>query len=221
MKKLVKKKITISNKDNEIIHYIINQLNNFFPAKKKISKLEIKYQFKIALEKSFNCYDKIKTKFFENNKDFIFNSDKYTILLYFLSNEVYKSNKNKTIADRLYYLNKALHGIDLHYEVEMPDIFYLIHPVGTVLGRASYKNYFVSYQNCTVGSNKNIFPKIDEYVTMRPGTTIIGNSNISKNCEISINSLIVDKNVDKNSIYFGNPKNFIIKKNQKKNRWFD
>ena len=35
MKKLVKKKITISNKDNEIIHYIINQLNNFFPAKKK------------------------------------------------------------------------------------------------------------------------------------------------------------------------------------------
>lgn len=30
MKKLVKKKITISNKDNEIIHYIINQLNNFF-----------------------------------------------------------------------------------------------------------------------------------------------------------------------------------------------
>jgi serine O-acetyltransferase len=41
---------------------------------------------------------------------------------------------NTTLADRIYYLNKALNGLDLFYEVEMPDVFYLDHPVGTVIG---------------------------------------------------------------------------------------
>jgi len=98
----------------------------------------------------------------------------------------------------------------------MPEIFYLVHPVGTVLGRANYSNYFVAYQNCMVGSNKNNSPTLGEYVTMRPGSSIIGNSNISSGCDISINSTIVDKNLTKNSIYFGNPKEFHIKKKLKK-----
>ena len=219
------RKLLIKNNNIEILDFTINQLNNFFPFKNKISSSKIKKEFNNDLEKSFNSYKKIKTKYYKenidkNSTDLIFNSDKYCVFLYFLSNEIFKNNQDKSIADRIYFLNKTLNGVDLHYEVSMPEIFYLIHPVGTVLGRANYSNYFVAYQNCTVGTNKNKSPSIGEYVTMRPGSSIIGKSNISNGCDISINSTIVDKNLTKNSIYFGNPNNFHIKKNLKKNKWF-
>ena len=216
----MKKLLTINN-NIEILNFTINQLNNFFPFKKRISHSKIKKEFNNALEKSLNCFKKIKTKYYQDNSDLIFNSDKYCVFLYFLSNEVYKNNQDKSIAERIYYLNKTLNGVDLYYEVAMPEIFYLVHPVGTVLGRANYSNYFVAYQNCTVGSNKNNSPTLGQYVTMRPGSSIIGNSNISNGCDISINSTVVDKNLTRNSIYIGNPSDFYIKKNSKKNKWFD
>tara|TARA_B110001452_G_scaffold163918_1_gene136692 strand:- start:1075 stop:1725 length:651 start_codon:yes stop_codon:yes gene_type:complete len=215
------KKLLIKNNNIEILDFTINQLNNFFPFKKKISHSNIKKEFNNALEKSLNCFKKIKTKYHQDNSDLIFNSDKYCVFLYFLSNEVYKNNQDKSIAERIYYLNKTLNGVDLYYEVTMPEIFYLVHPVGTVLGRANYSNYFVAYQNCTVGSNKNNSPTLGQYVTMRPGSSIIGNSNISSGCDISINSTIVDKNLTRNSIYIGSPSSFHIKKKTRKNKWFD
>ena len=39
--------------------------------------------------------------------------------------------------DKLFLLNKALHGCDIYYEVALPSVFLLVHPLGTVLGRAS------------------------------------------------------------------------------------
>ena len=161
---------------------------------------------------------KIKTKYFDD-ENILLNSDKYAIFLYFLSYELFLKEKY-FIANKVYYLNKTLNGIDLYYEIKMPDIFYLIHPVGTVLGRAKYNNYFVAYQNCTVGSNKGFFPKIDEHVTMRPGSSILGKSDVKSNCEISINSTLMDLNLKKNSIYIGNPKNYHIKRKNSKNIWF-
>ena len=118
-------------------------------------------------------------------------------------------------------MNKLLNGLDLFYKVQMPSIFYLVHPVGTVLGRAKYDDYFVAYQNCTVGSNKNIFPKIGKYVTMRPGSKIIGNSKIGNNCDIGINAVVLDQNIKINSIYLGEPKKFQLKLNKKRKHYSD
>ena len=199
--------------------YVIKQLNNFFPTSNKIKKNQVKKEIKFSFERSVYCFEKIKTKYFNNNKSLHLNSEKYSIFLYFLSNELYKAKKIE-IAEKAYYLNKILNGIDIFYEVEMPDIFYLIHPVGTVLGKAKYKNFFVAYQNCTVGANKNIFPNIEEYVTMRPGSKIIGNCRINSNCDIGLNAVVLDKNIKSNSIYLGDPNNFKIIANKKKNIWF-
>lgn len=199
--------------------FVINQLNNFFPTTNKIKKNQVRKEMEFSYERSLYCFKKIKTKYFNNSKDLYLNSEKYTIFLYFLSNELYKAKKT-VIAEKTYYLNKILNGIDIFYEVEMPDIFYLIHPVGTVLGKAKYKNFFVAYQNCTVGANKNIFPNVEEYVTMRPGSKIIGNCRINSNCDIGLNAVVLDKNIKSNSIYLGDPNNFKIIPNKKKNTWF-
>ena len=202
----------------EINGYIIKQLNNFFPERNEIIKKSLSYEIKTAYERSRNCFIKIKTKYYDD-ENILFNSDKYAVFLYFLSYELFLKKKY-SIANKVYYLNKALNGVDLYYEIKMPDIFILIHPVGTVLGRAKYNNYFVVYQNCTVGSNRGFFPNIDERVTMRPGSSVLGKSDIKSNCEISINSTLMDLNLKKNSIYIGSPKNYLIKRKKSKGLWF-
>lgn len=207
------------NNFKDLHTFVIKQLNNFFPTQYKVKKNQVKKEIEFSIERSLHCFKKIKTKYFNNSKNFCLNTEKYTIFLYFLSNELYKSKKI-IIAEKTYYLNKILNGIDIFYEVEMPDIFYLIHPIGTVLGKAKYKNFFVAYQNCTVGANKNIFPKIEEYVTMRPGSKIIGNCKINKNCDIGLNAIVLDKSIKSNSIYFGEPNNYKIIPNKKGNIWF-
>jgi serine O-acetyltransferase len=53
-----------------------------------------------------------------------FHSGQYSIFLYFLSRAVFLSHPSSgTLADRIYYLNKALNSLDLFYEVQMPRIF--------------------------------------------------------------------------------------------------
>tara|TARA_Y100000591_G_scaffold331191_1_gene364313 strand:+ start:3075 stop:3710 length:636 start_codon:yes stop_codon:yes gene_type:complete len=207
----------MKTKINELVieNFFFKQINNFFPTKKILKKTEINKELKNSIKRSLFCFSKIKTKYFKDNNNFFLNSEKYSIFLYFLSNELYQSKKIFS-ADKVYYLNKFLNGLDLFYKVQMPSIFYLVHPVGTVLGRAKYDDYFVAYQNCTVGSNKNIFPKIGKYVTMRPGSKIIGNSKIGNNCDIGINAVVLDQNIKINSIYLGGPKKFQLKPNKKK-----
>src|SRR5437588_860224 len=75
------------------------------------------------------------------------------------------------LAACVYGLNKALHGLDVFYEVELPTIFAFQHPVGTVLGRAHYSNYLLVYQRCTVGSTLS-----GESPTFEPGVVLFGGS---------------------------------------------
>ena len=90
--------------------------------------------------------------------------------------------------------------------------------MGTVLGRAKYSNFFVAYQNCTVGVSGNKHPSIGKFVTLRPGSSVLGNCVIENNSEVSAYSLLLNKKIIKNSIYIGNPKkNYIIKNNNKNN----
>ena len=143
------------------------------------------------------------------------------MFLYFLSNSAYKNNLNKNVCEKIYCLNKCLNAIDIYFEVELPNIFLLVHPLGTILGRAKYSDFLVVYQQCTVGSNKMKRPVIGKYVTLRPNSSILGNCKVSDNCELGTRSLLIDKNLNKNSLYTGNPRKFLIKKNKifKKSFW--
>ena len=77
--------------------------------------------------------------------------------LWFLSNTIWNDTQDSTIPTALSYLNKVIHSVDLFYSVPMPDIFLLVHPVGSVFGSAKYSNYFVGYQNCTIGADKGAY----------------------------------------------------------------
>ena len=213
-----------SLKKDDLLSYTIKQINNFFPDKRRLKKSTLSKSFQFTLERVEYCLSKINNKNYSNQKKLRFdhlNSDHYCIYLYFLSNSLFKNKINTEICAKVYYLNKLLNGIDMFYEVMLPDIFQVVHPVGTVLGRAKYSDFLTVYQNCTIGSNAKNSPILGKYLTLRPGSSILGSSIVGYNCQIASKSLMIDKRLKDDTTYFGTPKNFSLKKKTKQSNWFD
>jgi len=142
----------------------------------------------------------------------------YCNYLYWLSHEVYVCGYTK-IADKIYYLNKMLNAANLFYAIELPSIWSCEHPVGSVMGRAKYNDYFLFYQGYTVGGNRKgnklEYPVIGSYVTMYSNSKILGDSYIGNNVILAANSYVINETVPDNSIVFGQSPNLVIKKNLK------
>lgn len=145
-----------------------------------------------------------------------FHSGKYMILLYCLSRTLFLADGNGERAEKIYYLNKILNGIDIFYEVNLPPVWGGEHPLGSVMGRAQYGNKFFFYQGCTVGGNigKNgyDYPEIGSGVIMYSNAKILGKCIVGDNVIFSANSYIIDQVIPANSIVFGEGKDIIIKK---------
>ncbi len=139
-----------------------------------------------------------------------YHSGQYTAFLYFLSREL-AAGGHGSLADRVYYLNRMLNGLDLFHQVELPPVFMLDHPLGTILGRATYGNFFVFNQQCTVGGNHDIYPVLGEYVTLFAGATVIGNSVIGDNVYVAAGAYIKDENIPDNTIVFGRSPDLVLK----------
>ena len=200
----------------ELMELLEKQLNNNFILrnnKKEILEMSVI----AALKKCEICFAKQNNKYYVGEHGVCFNpfhSGQYTIFLYFVSNILYLKYKNENLASRVYYLNKMLNGVDLFYAIELPNIFGVEHPVGAVMGRAKYSNYFWFYQHTTVGGNKERYPEIGEKVVLFANATIIGNSKIGSNCLISANTYIKDECVPDNTIVYGASPNLILKENR-------
>ena len=69
--------------------------------------------------------------------------------LYYLSHDIYKNAKAGQLCDKIYYLNKIFHSVDLFYAIDLPNYFGAEHPLGSVMGRAQYSNGFFFYQGCS------------------------------------------------------------------------
>lgn len=167
----------------------------------------------LALSRSEECYSKSKSKYFRNGNEIEFhieNSIQYSIFLYYLSNSLYKSG-NMDSASYVYYLNKIMNSVELFYAVELPDHFGMEHPLGSVMGRAKYGDYFFFYQGCTVGGNGGFYPILGNNVTMYSNSKVLGNSSIGNNVIIGANVYIKDTDISDNSIVFGQYPNLIIK----------
>jgi serine O-acetyltransferase len=201
-----------------IIDGLIKQLSSFFDMPK--DEIDI---LKMVSEETFErceyCFSKISNKYFSRHGEVYFNpyhSGQYTIFLYYYSNSIFKNYpNNSSLADKVYYLNKIMNSCDLFYEIELPEIFILDHPVGSVMGRAKFGNYFTFGQNCTVGNNKGVFPSIGENVKMSANSMILGNCKIGDNVIIGAGTCVKDQDVPKNSLVFGTSPNLIIKSRAK------
>ena len=96
----------------------------------------------------------------------------------------------------------------------MPNIFLLVHPLGTILGRATYSDYMIFYQGVTVGGkheNGDIsYPRFSEKTACFANSSIIGKVNSGGNTIFAANSSVVGGDFKTDSLVIGHyPDNVI------------
>ena len=142
----------------------------------------------------------------------VLQSSQHCIYLYFLGNTIWKRSGDAAAATRLFLMNKALNGIDLFYEIAMPEVFYIGHSVGIVLAKATYGNHLVLYQNSTVGRHKDQIPVIGERVVLYPNSAVIGRSVVDNDCVVSQGVSVINKRTPKGSMVFsGGPGDLVFR----------
>jgi serine O-acetyltransferase len=205
-------KLSLS-RDN-LRRYIGRQLDHLFPDGKTVT-LSLKKQLPAALDRLEACFLQIPLKYYRDGQAAAFNhlnTDHYAMFLYLLSHMIYKQEGDSPTASKLYALNKALHGLDAFYQIELPEVFLFQHPVGTVLGRATYGNFLLVYQGCTVGSSIDQgYPTFGEGVVLYSGSSVLGSSRVGDNCWISTGSRVLNAQIPAHSLVFGASPDLIIK----------
>ena len=214
-----KKNFSTSLTTEDLTLYVSSQLNALFPDNSKIEQNILKPYILKALERLRWCFIHLPIKGFYDNSEYKYshlNTDQHAIFLYFLCNTIFNENGPQYLAEKIYALNKLLHSVDIFYEVKMPDIFTLVHPVGTVLGRANYNDYFSAYHNVSIGSDlEGNIPSFGNGVVMFSGSKVIGESSIGDNCFISLGTIIISEDIKQDSLVFGQSPNLILKNTKK------
>lgn len=207
-------RLTVDNLDGDsILECVLRRGASFF----KFSELE-EEQISASLPRSLSrleaCLAGNSGKYYgvvqgEVHFD-VLNTDHFCTFLYFLANEMHLRNPASQAQTKLSYLNKILHGIDLFHFIELPSVFKLGHPVGTVLGRASYGENLSITQGVTVGNNCGKYPVIGDHVTIHPGAMILGNCNIGPRVRIGAGSFVLDTDIPSDSLVVGRHPNVRI-----------
>lgn len=199
---------------NELDALLVKQIGNLFLITKD-EEIILTNAITTALERADYCFSHYNSKYYRKDGETYFNpfhSGQYAIFLYYVSRELFLTFPNyRTLADRVYYLNKMLNCVDLFYEVSLSTIFNADHPVGSVMGRASYSDFFTFAQNCSVGNNKGFYPIIGKNVLMAAGATLLGKCTIGENVIISAHTYIKDTDIPPCSVVFGSYPNLTIK----------
>lgn len=196
----------------ELLTILLIRLKNFFFISKDEEDLIRKYHEDILIRLE-TCFLGVDNKYFHKNGKAYFSychSGQYLIYLYFYSRKF--ADLKHSLKDKFYYLNKVMHGVDIYSEIELPSVFFFEHPLGLVLGRAVYGENFFAMQGCTVGGNKEVYPKMGKNIKMFSDSKVLGNCTIGDNVWISANTYIKDEDVPANTIVFGSSPNLVFKK---------
>ena len=218
---IAQKSFRQSLKASDIAILVSKQLNNLVPDPFPVDPKSLEGLVAQSLDRVKNCFRWINNKYYTNDQEVLFDhlqSDHYCAFIYLLSNTAYKAGET-AMATKLFLINKYLHGLDLYFSVELPEVFMLVHPVGSVIGNASYGNFFVAYQNCTIGSTvkngKYIYPVFGENVTMYARSVVIGNCEVGSNVVIGANSFILNSKIPSNSIVTGVYPELVVNQKEK------
>lgn len=186
---------------NQLEQFVVRQLEHFVPDGLPINKQQIHQYLPHALERLCVCINSIR--WWTKNEFDHLHSSQYAIFLFYLANTIWKETNETELPTKLFLLNKALNGIDLFYEINMPSRFFIGHSVGVVLAKATYSDYFAIYQNSTVGKNHGVAPILEEGVLLYPNTAVIGRCHIRAKTVVSQGVSIINQDTPGNSTVFG------------------
>jgi serine O-acetyltransferase len=187
---------------DELAEYTSAQLNNLFPDRCPASRTSLRPYIERSLERVEYCFERIALPAYgEHGRARFdpFHADQYCQYLYFVSNTVHRLEGDPRLAAKLFTLNRALNAFNCVYDTELPDIFLVVHGMGTVLGKAKYANYLLVAHNCTIGAIGGVFPHMSEKLILSAGASLIGDSLIGENVMVEPNCSLVKTSVPANT----------------------
>ncbi|MBV8600740.1 MAG: serine acetyltransferase [Candidatus Eremiobacteraeota bacterium] len=195
----------------DLARYLKAQLESAFPDGRKPG---VKAVVGHALERVERSFSKIVLAGYSKEGEATFShlqGDQYAAFLYFAANTAWREAEDVELASKLFLLNKALNGIVVMYDTILPEVFVLMHTVGTVLGKANYGNYFVAAQNVTVGMDRDAIPTFDERVVLYGGSTVIGGCRIGNRVTVASNATVRGETIADGSIVAGSSPELVVK----------
>lgn len=137
----------------------------------------------------------------------LYHSDILANLILRSASHLYQSG-NVAESDLLAKANKLLHGIDFFPRNPIPDVFMLVHPVGSVIGRITLPTLSVIYQGVSVGAR---LPNEDEYsyprfsgpVVLFANSSVFGNCLVGENVVFGAGSMIIECDIPDDSVVVG------------------
>lgn len=198
----------------------MHQCRTFFPLPDLVQEDLSTTHVGVALEASLACFKRVRNPYYQNDDGAFLDvrhAAMYCSFLYRLS----FACRGSVWAEPLYNLNRTLHGCDLFCEVRLPTLFLMDHPVGTVLGRATYADYLEFQQGCTVGNNHGRYPRFTGPARLLTGALVAGDVLIGENVVFAAGCTVIDEHVPSNSIVFGHSPQLTIKRSTTDSYWRD
>lgn len=187
---------------SDLKRYVATQLATFFPDGIVFDGADVDAALALALERMEFCFRHITKPGYNHEGEVTFShlhSDQYCKFLYWLANSLWHQSQNRPLCDKLTVLNRTLNSVFLSYKVKLPDIFYLEHAIGTVLGHANYANYMVVLQNVTVNTGDLTF---EPGVYLSAGASLIGSMTIGARSSIGPDTRVFNRDIPADSVVF-------------------
>lgn len=187
----------------QLVDYTAELLNRFFPDGHPVVPGDIAAPVRIAMDRLEYCFSHLAWPGWTLDGEARFNhlhSDHMCSYLWFLSNTCHVDHHRQDLPDKLFYLNKILHSFNCMYDTRLPDIFWLVHVVGTVLGKAEYMDYLVVLQGCTVGALGGEYPRLGRGVVLSANSAVIGRCTIGDNAVIGAGCRVIAQDVPAGSL---------------------
>ena len=214
----------LSLKKDDLKSYMRKQVDFFFPDGYSMIGSDIDSAFDLGLERLENCFKYITfPAYCDDNGQTHFShlhADQYAQFLYFFSNSLWKMSQNKPICDKLMYLNRTLNNFFFSYKGNLPDIFFLGHPVGAILGNAVYADFLVVFQNVTVNTSAdeigNPAPVLGKGLFLGAGAKIIGNKKVGNRVSISVDTVVYNQEIPDDKVVITDANGQTLITNRKK-----
>lgn len=196
-------KMTLSK--DELSVYTQKQLDFYIPDGYAIDEKCWTEAIDTALQRCDSCFKHIIIPQYRSreNGESLFSHlhrDQYATFIYFLGNTIWLHYHDRWLCDKLLNLQSILHSFFLSYKCEMPNVFVLAHPVGSVIGNAKYSDGLYICQNVTINTHTDAEGNPDLFlgkgVVLETGATIIGNKPIGDRVTIGPNVLIHNEKID-------------------------
>ena len=208
----------------EMKRYLAGQLATFFPDKYTMKGPDVDSAFDLALERLENCFRYLSFPAYCDDAGQTYfshlHADQYAQFLYYFSNSLWNLSENKPICDKVMYLNRVLNNFFFSYKGKLPDIFFLGHPIGTVLGNAVYSDFLVVLQGVTINtSNKadgSPAPVLGKGLFMGAGAKIIGNRDIGDRVSIGVDTVVYNAEIPDDKVVTTNEKGETVISDRKK-----